>query len=128
MANTPNANVIYLPPGVVPPSSPVQAQAVQSLAIPFDRRFFESVLPKAIGEFCKQPECSAPRVEVLTVDGQTHYVNVITGVSDAWVVLQTADPDHDKPIQVFVPYQTIFRVEVHPEDDSRRHRLGFFLD
>ncbi len=114
--------VIYLPPGVaaVPPAPPSAGNNV-----PFDRSFFENVLPPAISSFCSQVNCEVPVVELTTIDGVTHYVNGISGVADRWVALQTASPDHDHPTQVFIPYQTIFRVEIHPEHDQRRHRLGF---
>jgi hypothetical protein len=114
---------IYLPPGtVVPPQVIVPAT---NPGIPFDRPFFEQILPKAIESFCQQVECKVPVVELLTVDGTTHYVNAISGVSDLWVALQTTQVDHDHPTQVFVPYQTIFRVEIHPAENERRQRLGF---
>jgi hypothetical protein len=29
---------------------------------------------------------------------------------------------------MFIPYQTIFRVEIHPEADARRAHLGFVTD
>lgn len=118
--------VIYLPPGVVPPPSP-QPQVPQQVAsgIPFDRAFFEQVLPPSIAGFCKQVHCKVPVVELMTVDGVTHYVNGISGVADAWVALQTANLEHDHPTQVFIPYQTIFRVEIHPEEDVKRQKLGF---
>jgi hypothetical protein len=96
-----------------------------SPGIPFDRAFFERVLPPAVENFCSQANCNVPIVEVLTVDGTTHYVNGISGVSDQWVALHTTDPDHPHSTQIFVPYQTIFRVEIHPESDERRRHLGF---
>jgi hypothetical protein len=120
-----NPAVIYLPPGVVaqpvvgsPPSAPTSN-------IPFDRNFFEKVLPAAIESFCKQTDCKTPMVELLTVDGATHFVNGISGVSEAWVALHASRKEHEHPMQVFVPFQTIFRVEIHPEPDSRNSRLGF---
>lgn len=116
------SRIIYLPPGVAAVPAPV---APASNVIPFDRNFFENVLPQAIASFCSQVNCEVPVVELTTVDGVTHYVNGISGVADAWVALQTASPDHEHPVQVFIPYQTIFRVEIHPEHDARRHRLGF---
>lgn len=116
------SRVIYLPPGVVPP---VPAGVVPTSGIPFDRTFFEGILPQAISSFCQQANCKAPVVELLTVDGSTHYVNGIAGVADQWVALQTSLPDHPHPIQIFVPFQTIFRVEIHPEGDERRAHLGF---
>lgn len=119
------SRIIYLPPGVaaIPAAAPVAANGA-----PFDRNFFENVLPPAIAAFCSQVNCEVPVVELTTIDGVTHYVNGISGVADQWVALQTSSPDHDHPTQVFIPYQTIFRVEIHPEHDVRRHRLGFITE
>jgi hypothetical protein len=95
--------------------------------IPFDRAFFERLLPQAVQVFCNTVECHVPRVELYTVDGTTHFVNGISGVTDTFVALQTAREGHDHPAQVFIPYQTIFRVEIHPESDNGRRNLGFQL-
>lgn len=120
------SRVIYLPPGVVPPPAAATPQAAPiNNGIPFDRSFFEQILPAAINGFCKQVGCEIPVVEVSTVDGATHYVNGISGVSDQWVALSTARPDHPHPVQMFVPYQTIYRIEIHPEPDEKRAHLGF---
>lgn len=121
---TQGQNVLYLPPGVVPPqgSQPPTAPAAGS---PFNREFFEDVLPLAIQSFCQQMDCDAPIVEVLTVDNVRHYVKGISGASDAWVALHVEREDHEHAVQVFLPYQTIFRVEVHPEADPGQRRLGF---
>jgi hypothetical protein len=118
------SRVIYLPPGVLPPPAAPPAIPINT-GIPFDRVFFEQVLPGAIAGFCKQVNCDVPVVELTTVDAMTHYVNGISGVSDQWVALTTAKPDHHHPVQVFIPYQTVFRVEIHPESDERRAHLGF---
>lgn len=119
------SRVIYLPPGVVA-ATPAPAQHTGAPSgIPFDRNFFENVLPPSIAAFCQQTRCDVPVVEVSTVDGVTHYVNGISGLSDTWVALQTARPEHTHPTQVFIPYQTIYRVEIHPEDDEHRRHLGF---
>ena len=118
------SRVIYLPPGVLPPAAAPQAIPVNT-GIPFDRVFFEQVLPGAIAGFCKQMNCDVPVVELTTVDAMTHYINGISGVSDQWVALSTSKPDHQHPVEVFIPYQTIFRVEIHPEPDERRAHLGF---
>jgi hypothetical protein len=117
------SSVIYLPPGVVPAAT----AAHPSTGVPFDRQFFEAVLPKAVRAFCNTVECKVPRVEVYTGDGSTHFVNAISGVTDAWVALQTSHEQHTHAIEVFLPYQTIFRVEIHPEDDEGRGHLGFLL-
>lgn len=119
------SRVIYLPPGVVAPQGSSSPPIPATPGIPFDKTFFQSILPPAINAFCQQIDCKVPIVEVLTVDGVTHYVNGISGVADQWVALHTTRQDHPHPIQMFVPYQTIFRVEVHPEGDERRRHLGF---
>jgi len=119
MAETPN--VIYLPPGVIVPPPAVQP----AIGVPFDRAFFQQVLPQAVGAFCQQTGCESPVVEVLTTDGTTLYVVGISGFTDAWVALHVSEPDHNRPVQVFIPYQTIFRVEIHPASDVHEGRLGF---
>ena len=118
--------MIYLPPGVIPAGPPPVHGAGPS-GIPFDRAFFEKLLPQAVQVFCNNVECHVPRVELYTADGTTHYVNGISGVTDTFVALQTSREEHDHPMQVFIPYQTIFRVEIHPESDNGRRRLGFEL-
>ncbi|HVA40430.1 MAG TPA: hypothetical protein VNF49_07180 [Candidatus Binataceae bacterium] len=119
-------NVIYLPPGVVPAARPLAAGvSVPASAVPFDRQFFETLLPQAVQAFCQQVECHIPRVELYTLDGAVLFVNGISGVTDSWVAVHGSRENHDHPIQVFVPYQTIFRVEIHPESDEARRHLGF---
>ncbi len=118
------ARVIYLPPGVVP--TPALTQGNVPGTAPFDRAFFEQVLSPAIASFCAQTQCKVPVVELMTVDGDTHYVNGVAGMTDTWVALQTSTIEHQHPAQVFIPFQTIFRVEIHPEPDEKRHHLGFY--
>ena len=120
------SSVIYLPPGVIPQAAP--PPGVHPSGIPFDRAFFERLLPQAVQSFCSQVKCDLPVVEVYTLDGSRHFVNAISGVTDTFVALQTSLEDHDHVVQAFIPYQTIFRVEIHPEGDSNRGRLGFALD
>ena len=119
--------VLYLPPGVAPGAVSVQQQIAPN-SLPFDRTFFEQVLPQAIQAFCSQLQCTFPVVELMTVDGTTHYVNGIAGVADNWVALQTSRDGHEHVTQVFVPYATIFRLEIHPSPDAGRSHLGFVLD
>jgi hypothetical protein len=118
------SSVIYLPPGVVP-ATPAAQRPVDGL--PFGRQFFEAVLPRAVTAFCDSVECKIPRVELYTTDGATHFVNAVSGVTDLWVALQTRREGHDHSIEVFVPYQTIYRVEIHPESDENHGGLGFYL-
>ncbi len=115
--------VLYLPPGMLPPlAAPV---APLNTGIPFDRTFFEQVLPPAVAGFCSQVGCKVPVVELTTVDGMTHYIVGISGVADLWVALSTTRSDHPLPVQMFLPYQTIFRVEIHSELDERNEHMGF---
>lgn len=118
--------VLYLPPGVVAGGS--LPPPVVPNGLPFDRTFFEQVLPQAIQAFCSQTKCTMPVVELMTVDGTTHFVNGIVGVADQWVALQTSSESHQHVVQVFIPYSTVFRVEVHPAPDSARSHLGFLLE
>lgn len=118
----PPETALFLPPGVVPPAPAVQPPAGGP---PFDRDFFEKVLPQAIKSFCTQVVCESPIVELYTVDGAKLFVKAISGVSDSWVALHPQREDHEHDIQVFIPYTTIYRVEVHPEDDDAQRRLGF---
>lgn len=117
--------VLYLPPGV---ATPVAGPAAGPSGVPFDRSFFEQILPSAVASFCRQVDCGqSPLVELLTVDGVTHYVKGISGVADGWVALHTTDGERDDAVQLFIPYQTIFRVAVHAADPTHRH-LGFALN
>lgn len=118
-------NVIYLPPGVVPAARPAPGVPIVPPGVPFDRQFFETLLPQAVEAFCKAVDCSIPRVELYTIDGAVLFVNGISGVTDAWVAVHGSRENHEHPIQVFVPYQTIYRVEIHPESDETRRHLGF---
>jgi hypothetical protein len=123
------SRVLYLPPGVTPPVAVVAPQGPIPTGVPFDKTFFAGMLPQAVNAFCSQvPGCDSPVVELLTVDGQTHFVKGISGVADAWVALHTQSPDHDHAVQVFIPYQTIFRVAIHAAEDERRRHLGFMIN
>lgn len=121
------ASVIYLPPGVIPAGS-ASAHPQPFPGVPFDRAFWERLLPEAVKVFCQNIPCNGPLVQVYTVDGTVHYVNAISGVTDTFVALQTSRESHERTSQVFIPYQTIYRVEIHPESDDGRRRLGFNLD
>lgn len=112
---------LVLPPGVLPPSRP----APPPQGAPFDRRFFEQVLPQAVQSYCSQVACSMPLVELRTVDGATHYIRAISAVSDQWVALHVQEQHEERPVQVFIPYATILRVEVHPEPGPELRGMGF---
>lgn len=119
------SNVIYLPPGVMPP---VQgAVGSPGPAVPFNREFFQRMLPAAVKDYCEQVHCISPQVQVVTVDGVVHHVVGIAGVADAWVALHATREDHPHAMEIFLPYQTIYRVEIHPEADDGHNHLGFLL-
>ena len=118
------SRVIYLPPGVVP--APTGQSPTPPSGIPFDRSFFQQILPGSIASFGENTTCSQPIVELLTTDGTSHYVKGIVGVADNWVALHTQRKDHAEAVEVFLPYQTIFRVEIHPCGDQDR-TLGFLV-
>jgi hypothetical protein len=123
MRMTMPANVIYLPPGVMPPA---QAGAAPG-GIPFDRQFFERILPQAVKAYCEQSNCTSPQVQVATIDGTLHHIVGISGVTDSWVAVQASREDHPHVMELFLPYQTIYRVEIHPEGDEGHGHLGFVL-
>ena len=120
----PPETALFLPPGVVPPGAAAAAPAVAS-GPPFNREFFEQVLPMSVKSFCSQVGCESPIVELHAVDGSKHFVKAISGVSDWWVALHTTHEDHDHDVQIFLPFTTIFRVEIHPEEDEAQRSLGF---
>ena len=120
-----NSSPLILPPGVVSPGQ--QAPAAPS-GFPFSREFFESVLPGAIQSYCTQVACTMPLVQLFTADGRQHYVRAISAVSDLWVALHTQEELDEQPVQMFIPYMTIIRIEIHPDLTPGLRRFGFITD
>ena len=118
-----NRSALILPPGAVPPESPAPASGP-----PFDRNFFEAVLPSAIQSYCTQVACTMPLVQVFTADGARHYIRAISGVTDRWVALHTQEEVNEQPVQVFIPYVTMIRIEIHPDLSPDLRRFGFLTD
>ncbi len=112
---------LVLPPAVLPPERPAPPPS----GAPFDRRFFESVLPGAVRAYCTQVACTIPLVQLFTSDGARHYIRAISAVSDSWVALHTQAERNEQPIQVFIPYPAIMRVEIHPDLSPELRRFGF---
>jgi len=119
-------NIIYLPPGVLPPAQAGTPVVVPS-GVPFDRQFFEAILPQAIKAYCEQANCTSPQVQVATIDGALHHIVGISGVTDSWVAMQASREDHAHVMEIFLPYQTIYRIEIHPEGDESHGHLGYVL-
>ena len=114
---------LILPPGAVPTQPPPTPSGP-----PFDRNFFESVLPSAIQSYCSQVACTMPLVQLFTGDGARHYIRAISGVTDQWVALHTQEELNEQPVQVFIPYATVIRVEIHPDLSPDLRRFGFLTD
>lgn len=119
MPDTPSP--LVLPPGVMPPARPAPPPS----GAPFDRNFFEAVLPAAIHSYCSQVACTIPLVQLYTSDGARHYIRAISAVADAWVALHTQEEQNEQPVQVFIPYPAIMRVEIHPDLSPDLRRFGF---
>ena len=118
-----NRSPLILPPGAVPTQPPPTPSGP-----PFDRNFFESVLPSAIQSYCSQVACTMPLVQLFTSDGARHYIRAISGVTDQWVALHTQEELNEQPVQVFIPYATVIRVEIHPDLSPDLRRFGFLSD
>ena len=69
-----------------------------------------------------------PLVQLFTTDGARHYIRAISGVTDQWVALHTQEEANEEPIQVFIPYATVIRVEIHPDLSPDLRRFGFLTD
>lgn len=121
------SRVIYLPPGVAAGPASQPAGSPGPSGIPFDRSFFEHVLPGSIAGFSQQVACKQPIVRLLTVDGMTHFIKGVAGVGDSWVALHTQAEEPDLTAEVFVPYTTVFRLAIHPCEEHNR-KLGFILE
>lgn len=104
---------------------PAQQPQIANPNVPFDRNFFENVLPQSVDNFCKQTNCGTPVVELYTIDGSKHFLKGVSGVSDTFVALHTHSEAHEHDMQIFLPYATIYRVEIHPEEDEQQRRMGF---
>ena len=114
-----NRSPLILPPGVVSQGQPAAS------GVPFNRDFFESVLPGAIQSYCTQVACTMPLVQLFTSDGSRHYIRAISAVSDLWVALHTQEELDEQPIQMFIPYVTIIRIEIHPDLTPDLRKFGF---
>lgn len=115
-------NVLYLPPGASRSPQPAPDGGANT---PFNRAFFEEILPVAVAAFVEQAKTRGAVVELTTVDGVTHVVRGISGFHDAWIALHVTKAGHPHPIQAFIPYGTVLRVEVHPHSDDHPTRMGF---
>ncbi len=90
----------------------------------FGRDYFQTILPQTVQSYCDQVSCTNPVVEVYTIDGRKFYVRAVSATSERWVALDTQDDD-EEPVQVFLPYETVLRIEIHADLTPEMRRLGF---
>ena len=94
----------------------------------FDKEFFATALPVAIGHY--RAGVAAPSAQLLltALDGQEYKVRRVLAAADGWVSLEVVDDEHgpDEVALLFVPYEAIRRVVFDPKA-APDPQLGFRL-
>jgi hypothetical protein len=94
----------------------------------FDKEFFATSLPVAIGHYTAAAPARSPQVRLLTADGTEYVVRQALAAAATWVSLEVIE-DEDEPDRrslLFVPYEHVRRVVFRPDAD-RPEQLGFRL-
>jgi hypothetical protein len=94
----------------------------------FDKEFFATSLPVAIGHYTAGSPAASPEVRLLTADGTEYVVRRALSAAATWVSLEVIE-DEDEPDRLsllFIPYEHVRRVVFRPEAD-RPEQLGFRL-
>jgi hypothetical protein len=94
----------------------------------FDKEFFATSLPVAIGHYTAGAAAASPQVRLLTADGTEYVVRRALAAAATWVSLEVVE-DEDEPDRLsllFVPYEHVRRVVFRPDAD-RPEQLGFRL-
>jgi hypothetical protein len=94
----------------------------------FDKEFFATSLPVAIGHYTAGGAAASPEVRLLTADGTEYVVRRALAAAATWVSLEVIE-DEDEPDRLsllFIPYEHVRRVVFRPEAD-RSEQLGFRL-
>jgi hypothetical protein len=94
----------------------------------FDKEFFATALPVAIGHYTAGAPAASPQVRLLTADGTEFVVRRVLAAAATWVSLEVIE-DEDEPDRhslLFVPYEHVRRVVFRPDAD-RPEQLGFRL-
>jgi hypothetical protein len=92
----------------------------------FDKEFFATSLPVAIGHYTAAAPPPSPQVRLLTADGTEYLVRQALAATATWVSLEVIE-DEDQPERrslLFVPYEHVRRVVFRPDAD-RPEQLGF---
>ena len=91
----------------------------------FDKEFFATSLPVAIGHYTAGTPAASPQVRLLTADGTEYVVRRALAAAATWVSLEVIE-DEDEPDRLsllFVPYEHVRRVVFRPAAD-RPEQLG----
>ena len=94
----------------------------------FDKEFFATSLPVAIGHYTAGTPAASPQVRLLTADGTEYVVRRALAAAATWVSLEVIE-DEDEPDRhslLFVPYDHVRRVVFRPTADHPE-QLGFRL-
>jgi hypothetical protein len=94
----------------------------------FDKEFFATSLPVAIGHYTAGIPAASPQVRLLTADGTEYVVRRALAAAATWVSLEVIEDEDEpgRPSLLFVPYDHVRRVIFRPTADHPE-QLGFRL-
>jgi hypothetical protein len=83
----------------------------------FDKEFFATALPVAIGHYRAGVAAPAPQLLLTALDGREYMVRRVLAAAEGWASLEVVDDEHgpDEVALLFVPYEAIRRVVFDPK-------------
>jgi hypothetical protein len=83
----------------------------------FDKEFFATALPVAIGHYRAGVAAPAPQLVLTAMDGREYLVRRVLAAAAGWASLEVVDDEHgsDEVALLFVPYEAIRRVVFDPK-------------
>jgi hypothetical protein len=92
----------------------------------FDKEFFATALPVAIGHYRAGVAAPAPQLVLTAMDGREYLVRRVLAAAEGWASLEVVDDEHgpDEVALLFVPYEAIRRVVFDPKA-APSPRFGF---
>jgi hypothetical protein len=83
----------------------------------FDKEFFATALPVAIGHYRAGVVAPAPQLVLTAMDGREYLVRRVLAAAEGWASLEVVDDEHgpDEVALLFVPYEAIRRVVFDPK-------------
>jgi hypothetical protein len=92
----------------------------------FDKEFFATALPVAIGHYRAGVAAPAPQLLLTAMDGREYQVRRVLAAADGWASLEVVDDQHgsEEVALLFVPYEAIRRVVFDPKA-APSPRFGF---